>query len=190
MVAIILQDSFLPAPASDLLFLGADLREIRSQSPEALAAKTQSICVLSRTSADKSKKVCASFLFPGTSQIFEFQEMCGLPLTWQCMLTTIQHFKIPVLYLCFIFIDISCIDWGYCTPATSNQSILWGGAAVCACPVNRWHLAQPENKSPELEYFLSHFQILITQLNIVHFLQSQVVLNFSCSALQYSDITF
>ena len=50
MVAIILQDSFLPTPASDLLFLGANLREIRSQSPEALAAKTQSICVFSGTS--------------------------------------------------------------------------------------------------------------------------------------------
>ena len=186
MVAIILQDSFLPTPASDLLFLGADLREIRSQSPEALAAKTQSICVLSGTSVSWqiSEGLC---FFPFFRNIIDFWDVWA-PSHLARHVDNNPTCQNP----CFIFmlyIYRHQLHRLGLLHTSNHQPVNTVGWCCCVC-LSCQQMAQPETKSPELEYFLSHFQISITQLNIVRFLKSQVVLNFSCSALQYSDITF
>ena len=188
MVAIILLVSFLGTPESDLLFLGADLREIWFQSPDALAASTQSFWVLSGIPVSWQ---ISGALFLFFAPFFRNNMDSWVPgdewvLAWHVMLTITQHHKIPFIYRYQLLRQVLTTHREPPTNQDCGEALLCASNAMwTGCAEHSW---VPENKSPELGYSFSHFQTLITQLNLGRFAKSWIVLNFSRSALQESDI--
>ena len=129
--AIILLVSFLPTPASDLFFLGAALREIPSQSPDALAAATQSLWVLSGIPVNW--RISGGLCFPPflrNNTDFRVPGDAWL-LAWRVMLTMTQHFKIPALYRHQL---LRLLLTAHRPPSTNHNR---GAALPCSDTVNR-----------------------------------------------------